>query len=166
MIRIVMLSVALAIMLGASQAAHAIEHTPSMVFAGGVIGVKAKDDYDDNQWLGVEYRWQPIRFWGLVPSVGIAAALNGSAYLYHDLGREFAVGDTWYVRLSSGPGLFRNDGDIDLGSTLQFRTGIEVGARLRNKGRIGLVIHHLSNASTSSKNPGTETLTLLFAMPL
>ncbi|MBT5810587.1 MAG: acyloxyacyl hydrolase, partial [Rhodospirillaceae bacterium] len=54
----------------------------------------------------------------------------------------------------------------DLGNTVEFRSGVELAYRLDDRARLGVAFHHISNASLSDNNPGTETLTLTFSLPL
>ena len=54
-----------------------------------------------------------------------------------------------------------------LGVTVaEFRTGIELAKRFRTGHRLGVSLAHLSNGSLSDKNPGTETLGLIYSIPL
>lgn len=138
----------------------------SWTFSVGHFGVKDKDSVPDPLWYGVEYRFAPLPFWQLVPSLGYARGGQGTYYIYHDLGREFRFADDrMYVRLSSGPGYYRGERMRDLGSKLEFRSGIELGYRTQGGTTIGAAIYHLSNASISSDNPGTEYATLNVTIP-
>src|SRR5690606_14468327 len=101
----------------------------SLTVGAGIFGVKAKDRdrVPTNEWYQIEYRWSPIRFWSLVPSIGYARGQQGAYYLYHDLGKEFPfANDRMYFRISSGPGYYRGEQLRDLGLKLEFRTGFEL----------------------------------------
>lgn len=138
----------------------------SWTFSAGHFGVKAKDSVPDPQWFGVEYRFEPIEFWSLVPSIGYARGGQGAYYIYHDTGRDFRFADDrLYIRLSSGPGYYRGERLLDLGHRIEFRSGIELGYRTTGGVTIGAAIYHLSNASISSDNPGTEYATLNVTVP-
>ena len=54
----------------------------------------------------------------------------------------------------------------DLGHPLEFRSGLEIAYRFDDRSRLGLAVHHLSNASISDDNPGTELLTLYYSLPM
>lgn len=59
------------------------------------------------------------------------------------------------------------DGDgKDLGGTLEFRSAVELSYRLDDRARLGLAFDHISNASIYDDNPGTESLVLMYAIPL
>ena len=55
---------------------------------------------------------------------------------------------------------------LDLGHALEFRSQLEVAYRFDNRSRLGLAISHYSNASIGDTNPGTETATVYFSLPL
>ena len=58
------------------------------------------------------------------------------------------------------------DNDLDLDYPLQFRSQLEIAYRLDNRARVGFAVSHYSNASLGDKNPGTETATIYYSMPL
>ena len=49
---------------------------------------------------------------------------------------------------------------------LEFRTSAELAYRFDNNNRIGVAITHLSNANIYNQNPGTETITLNYSVPM
>ena len=49
---------------------------------------------------------------------------------------------------------------------LEFRSGIEVAWRFDNRSRLGVEFTHISNAGIYDRNPGTETLTVNYSIPL
>ena len=53
----------------------------------------------------------------------------------------------------------------ELGGTLEFRTGAELAWRFDDYSRLGLALHHISNASIYDSNPGTEMLVLTYSVP-
>ena len=55
---------------------------------------------------------------------------------------------------------------LDLGHKLEFRSQLELSYRLDNRSRIGLALSHYSNASLGDTNPGTETATVYFSIPI
>jgi hypothetical protein len=115
---------------------------------------------------GLEYRWAPLGRWKLVPGVGATLAEGGAAYGYAALHYDFELGRSWFVTPVVGAGYFRNTGTLDLGHVVQFKTGLEVSVRVAGRYRVGLQAYHLSNASLSDDNPGTEVLELVFAIPV
>ena len=63
-------------------------------------------------------------------------------------------------------GLYSDGDGKDLGSAMEFRSGVEMAYRFDSRTRFGFAFHHISNASISDNNPGTETLTLVLSLPL
>jgi hypothetical protein len=55
---------------------------------------------------------------------------------------------------------------LDLGHSIEFRSQIEFAYRFDNRSRLGMAISHYSNASLGDTNPGTETGTIYFSLPL
>jgi hypothetical protein len=115
---------------------------------------------------GVEYRWAPLGRWKLVPGVGLTFAEQGAVYAYAALHCDFHLGRAWFLTPVFGAGAFRNGGSLDLGYALEFKTGLEFSFRFADRYRVGLLGYHLSNASLSDDNPGTEVVELTFAIPV
>ena len=63
-------------------------------------------------------------------------------------------------------GGYRRSGGEDLGSTFQFRASVELSYQFDNQSRVGVQVAHISNAGTSSRNPGPNELLLTYAIPL
>jgi hypothetical protein len=115
---------------------------------------------------GAEYRWGSLGRWQLIPGIGFTLAEAGAAYAYASLRRDFQLGSSWFLTPTFGAGGFRNGGDLDLGYVVEFKTGLELSFRVADRYRIGLLFYHLSNASLSDDNPGTEVLELMFGVPI
>lgn len=137
---------------------------PTLSLSVGTFGLF--DDLDDPYRLGVEFRSRPLGRWLLAPGAGLSVAANGAFFLYAELRRAFALGDDWAITPSFGAGYFHGEDDLDLGHELEFQSGIEVSRRFDRGYRVGLAFYHLSNASLSDENPGTEVLALTLTLPL
>lgn len=137
---------------------------PMLNITAGQVGVF--DNIDDPYRVGLEYRFRPFGSWQLIPAIGAAVAQNDAFFVYADLRHDFWLGDRWVVIPSFGLGLF-NDGDqVELGQTLEFRSGVELAYRFHEQWRVGLALFHLSNGGLSDENPGTEALVLSLCIPL
>lgn len=77
------------------------------------------------------------------------------------LGRRFVVTPSFAPHYYWG-----GNSKLDLGNAVEFRSQLEVAYRFDNRSRIGLAISHYSNASLADQNPGTETATIYFSLPL
>lgn len=116
---------------------------------------------------GIEYRSAKRHTkWDIIPAFGYSWSVNGTKYIYSDLKRDWSFKNNYILTLSMGTGLFDNNKNIDLGHTLEFRTGIELSYKMKKGYRLGLAGYHLSNSRISSKNPGTESLVMSLLIPL
>jgi hypothetical protein len=162
----------LALIAACTVAAAAAAHADSRVaatdplLAGSLGQFNFVDSGDGLFGGGLEYRWAPLGRWKLIPGVGVTFAEGGAAYGYAALHYDFQLGRGWFVTPVIGAGYFRNTGTLDLGHAVQFKTGLEISVRLADRYRLGLQGYHLSNASLSEDNPGTEVLELVFAIPV
>lgn len=142
-------------------AAHA---QSSLSFSAGQLGVT--DDLTDPQWYGVELRFAATSRWGIVPGFGYHRAGCGANYVYADFRKPLWLTDRWVLSPNFGTGLFTDSDKVNLGHDIQFRSGLEIAYRTRGNLQIGLSFTHLSNASLSQLNPGTETVEVSLSMPI
>lgn len=137
---------------------------PMWSVSAGKLGVF--DDIGDPFELGIAYRFRPLGKWSLLPAVGATVHDNGAYFVYSELRREFWLGRSWLLVPSFGVGLFEDGKMLDLGHTVEFRSGLEVGRRLENGWRVGAALFHLSNGGIGDRNPGTEALVFSISIPL
>ena len=52
------------------------------------------------------------------------------------------------------------------GSWMEFRSGAEFAWQLPGKSRIGIAFHHTSNAGLTKRNPGAQSIALMYSIPL
>ena len=71
------------------------------------------------------------------------------------------AGDNHSSRSMNGNG----DGK-DLGNPLEFRSGITFSVRLSDYSRLGITFHHISNAGLNERNPGEESILVLYSVPI
>lgn len=105
----------------------------------------------------------------LIPVVGLMRTRHGSHFLYAGIERvtPFTVRDGGFsLALSLAPGLYHHGGsaDTDLGFPLQFQSSVGLQYDFPDRTRLGIHFSHLSNASLSDINPGTETLSLRYGL--
>jgi hypothetical protein len=124
--------------------------------------------YNDNDAVALNLRWHSTprpRGWSW--AAGLYATENGSAWAGVGVSYTLRPGNgALFVRGSFMPGLYHQGNGIDLGGPLEFATGIEVGTELRNGGQISLLLEHRSNAAIYSTNPGMNTLSVQYSIPL
>jgi lipid A 3-O-deacylase len=113
----------------------------------------------------VEYR-SDLRFWHWTPFVGLMGTADSALYGYAGLGFELFFGPRVVITPNAAFGAYADGDGKDLGSTIEFRTGLELAYRFDDYSRLGLAFHHISNASIDENNPGTESLVLTYSIPL
>jgi len=131
-------------------------------------------DQNDNgsSMLGLEYRFgqlaqKPFGY-GLRPVVGAFINSDKGRYAYGGIQWEFDIlPHQLYIIPSTAVGAYAaGDDSKKLGGTVEFRSGVEVAYQLECGHRIGLAFDHISNAGIYNDNPGTETLTLSYSIPV
>lgn len=116
----------------------------------------------------LEWRGRPMLGW-LRPMVGVMGTSDAAAYGYAGLAFELWWFDKRVVLTpSAAVGAYHKGDGKDLGHTLEFRTGAALHYRFDNDSRLGISLHHLSNAGISKnrKNPGSESLMITYAWPI
>ena len=107
------------------------------------------------------------KFGPFQPAVGASVTMDGDAWIGAGAVWTGELADTGvYTQLHLMPGLYSRGSGPDLGHTIEFRSGIEVGYEARNGLRYGISYDHRSNADISSTNPGLETLQFRVSIPL
>ncbi len=148
--------------LGWGGAAYADDDPAFVTFHAG--GYDVNDDETAGQ-FNLEFRsdWDD---WYVKPFAGIMATTDAAYYGYGGFLLDIYFGNRIVFTPNVAVGLYADGDGKDLGSTIEFRSGVELAYRFDNRARLGLAFHHISNAHISENNPGTETLTLTFSLPL
>jgi lipid A 3-O-deacylase len=154
----------LALLASAGPALAGFPDEPMMSFSVGRMGLF--DDVGDPAEFGIAYRFHSYGKWRVVPAVGVVLNNDAAYFIYSELRREFWPGGRWLLSPSFGVGLYDKGRVFDLGHTVEFRSGIELGYRVANSWRVGLAFFHLSNGGIGDRNPGTEALVLSVSVPL
>ena len=131
-------------------------------------GVGVFDILDEDTVPAFEAQWIPgVRYFDFIaPFVGGFATTDGAFYGGFGFGAEFVLDDTWVVMPFTGIGLFEDGDGKDLGSVVEFRSGVDLGYRFDYGGQISVTFTHMSNAGISDRNPGTELLMFRYGYPL
>jgi len=133
----------------------------------GQVGIL--DSINGSQRYGIEYRFKSIFSpydFDIIPAVGAAMADNNAHFIYLDLKHDFYLSEQWILIPGFGLGLFKDSKEINLGSDLEFRSGLELSYQFHNRYRAGIALFHLSNGGISSLNPGTEVMVFSFSIPI
>ncbi len=129
------------------------------------LGVYDVNDNEDAAEFRVEWRDREW-WWKLKPLAGVMATSDAAIYVYGGLAADFDLGRRFVLTPSLAAGLYEDGSGKDLGSVIAFRSGLELAWRLEDGARVGLMFYHLSNAGIDDRNPGTEVLSLGYAIPL
>jgi lipid A 3-O-deacylase len=124
-------------------------------------------DANDNEEAGVfnlEYRFRK-GLWFIRPMVGVMATTEEAFYGYGGIYIDVPVTNRLILTPSFAAGGYEDGDGKDLGHTIEFRSKIELAYRFRNRVRISLGVSHISNASLGDNNPGTEIVSLSYAIP-
>lgn len=101
------------------------------------------------------------------PFVAAAGATSGHYFVGAGILWDVFFGKRMVLTPSFAPHLYAGgDSKLDLGHALEFRSQLEFAYRFDDRSRLGLAVSHYSNASLADKNPGTETLSLYYSIPL
>lgn len=127
--------------------------------------------------IDIEYR-SDARLWWFKPQMGMWATSDGSFYTYAGVRMDVYLGNRLVFSPSFAPGFYLKGDGRDLGYVIEFRSSAEIAYRFDDYSRISLGIAHLSNASLGGagpglllptdppRNPGVETLTLNYSIPI
>lgn len=115
--------------------------------------------------IQAEYRGEQL-LWHFKPMVGAAVEQHGAGYIYAGVLLDLYLTNRVVLTGNFAPSFYWQGGGKDLGLPLEFRSGIELAWRFDDRSRLGVSLHHLSNASLGDDNPGTETLLLYYALPV
>ncbi len=151
-------SLLLAVVLASAATAAAAEPM-TLAINAGAIGISR---HATQLSIGPELQIAP-GYWGLQGVVGLAFD-GGAQYGYVAIRREFWLGASRCGLVPFvGIGYYRQGTGFDLGSELEFISGLELALRLNERSALGLRFFHLSNGSVSDRNPGTEALVLSYS---
>lgn len=101
-----------------------------------------------------------VRPWAGVEGTSRASFWGGAGILL-----DIPVGRFSFLPLAGVGGYEQGDGK-NLGSPLEFRTGVELDYRFANGSRVGAEFTHTSNAFVARHNPGTEAIIVNYQIPL
>jgi hypothetical protein len=137
---------------------------PAFISLGaGATGVIA--DRKQGAAFNIEYR-SDYELWKIRPFVGGFATSDASLYGYFGFLMDIYFGNRWVLTPNTAVGAYTKGDGQDLGHVIEFRSGFELAYRFDDRSRLGVAVHHLSNASIGDDNPGTETALIYYSIPL
>jgi hypothetical protein len=112
-----------------------------------------------------EYR-SSLNLLNVSPFTGISFASSGAFYWMAGFYSDIPLGNIFMVTPGFAAGYFNKGLGIDLASEVEFRTQIEFVYVLENNLRIGIGFYHISNGNFGKSNPGAESLSFIFSLPV
>lgn len=146
----------------ASMPAMAADDPAYLTFGAGAFGVR-KDDTLAAEFM-LQYR-SNYSLWILKPHAGIMATSDGSVYGFAGVLADFHLGSFVITPSTAIGGYYEGDG-LDLGHAAEFRSGVEIAYQFENRSKLGVGIYHMSNLVFGERNPGSESVTVTYSMPL
>lgn len=134
--------------------AGAFDVTPSASNAGGTAA----------EFRG-EYRF-PDMLWFVAPFVGASGTSDGAFYGYSGFGIDINITPNLVLTPNTAAGYFYRGSGTNLGSWLEFRSGAELAWRFADRSRLGVAVHHTSNAGLTKRNPGAQSVVLMYSLPV
>ncbi|MDA0229074.1 MAG: acyloxyacyl hydrolase [Proteobacteria bacterium] len=132
-------------------------------FAFSAGGYDVNDDETAAEFRA-EYR-SDLRFWKILPFIGLAGTSDEAVYGYAGLGMDIFLGRRVVLQPNAAFVGYHKGKGKDLGGEFQFRTGGEIAWRFDDWSRLAIAFHHISNAGIYDDNPGTELLVLTYSVP-
>jgi len=112
-----------------------------------------------------EYRFGDM-FWIIAPFVGVSGTSDGAVYGYGGFGFDINFAPNWVLTPNGAVGYFGRGSGTNLGSAVEFRTGAELDYRFADFSRLGIAVHHTSNAGIGKHNPGEQSVVLMYSIPV
>ena len=159
---VAVLSVALCAGWGVGWQTSARAEEPDF-FAFSTGGFDVNDD-ETSADFRAEYR-SNMRFWKILPFIGLAGTSDEAVYGYAGLGIDLFLGRRVVLQPNAAFVGYHKGNGKDLGGEFQFRTGGEIAWRFDDWSRLAIAFHHISNAGIYDDNPGTELLVLTYSVP-
>lgn len=138
----------------ADIAGRLITSVGAVQFDRRIVGSELRMTYAFNQWG----RFNPVVDFSITDKGGAWAGIG----LYQQFDFDFGA-QQYFAGFHFAPGIYIQGGEVDLGYPLEFRSGVEIGVRLRNDWQISLSYDHRSNADIMEVNPGLETIQIRFS---
>lgn len=149
-----------------SPSAHA-DDPAFLSIGGGTYDWNRKKD--EGIEVRMEYRHDKKIFDLVKPFVAAAVSKNDSTQVFLGAGilMDIYLGKRFVVTPSFAPHYYHGGNTkLDLDYALEFRSQVEAAYRFDDRSRLGVAVSHYSNASLGKTNPGTESATIYYSIPV
>ncbi|HXP03308.1 MAG TPA: acyloxyacyl hydrolase [Stellaceae bacterium] len=139
---------------------------PRLELGGGVYDITPstrKNAGVQGDLLG-EYHFGDV-LWIFSPFVGAQVTTGGGTYAYFGFGFDVNYGP-WVLTPNAAAGFYQPGGGTPLGSWWEYKTGVELDYKFVDLTRLGIAIHHMSNAGITRINPGEQEIEVVYSIPL
>ena len=111
----------------------------------------------------IEYRsgW---KLFNVGPTLGVMFNSDAGLYVYGGVYLDLFLGRRWLVMPNVAVGAYHQGDSKDLGSTFEFHAAVEVSYRFDGGSRLGIALHHISNAGLGDSNKGANSLVVTYAI--
>jgi lipid A 3-O-deacylase len=121
--------------------------------------------------FGIEYKfypaWRsPFHFMAFRPLLGVMANATRSTYLYGGINFDLFPSASFVIAPGFAAGWYSRGHGKDMGFPLEFRTCVEMAWIFDDQRRLGASFYHISNAGLGHRNPGEESLVLVYDIPI
>lgn len=133
------------------------------------LGAGAFDVTDDETNTAADFRLElrpDLQVLAFKPWAGVELTSDGGLWGGGGVLVDVYFGRHFVVTGSTGVGGYEPGDGKDLGATVEFRSQLELAYRFDDRSRLGVAFGHLSNAGIGDDNPGAETATLYYHVPL
>jgi len=124
---------------------------------------------DEGVEVRMEYRHDKKLFGLVKPFVAAAVSKNDTTQVFLGAGilMDIYLGKRIVITPSFAPHYYHGGNTkLDLDYALEFRSQLEAAYRFDDRSRLGIAVSHYSNASLGKTNPGTESATIYYSMPV
>lgn len=140
---------------------------PRLELGAGAFDItpsKRKDAGIQGDFRG-EYHFGDM-LWIVSPFIGADVTTRGGSYVFGGFGFDVNFGPNWVFTPNGAVGWYQRGSGTPLGSWFEFRTGAELDYKFADQSRLGLAVHHISNAGLTKTNPGEQSVLLVYQLPL
>lgn len=131
------------------------------------LGVGAFDVGDDDNSANFRAELHTNDIWWIFhPFVGVDVNTDGGIWGGAGVAADIDLTNKIAVTPSLAAGLYGEGNSKDLGGALEFRTGVEAAYKMDNGDRVGLELTHMSNAEIYDDNPGAQTVSVNYHVPV
>lgn len=149
---------------GRAQPSVAPDREPlTLVARFGMLGVADAEPADPLAALELRLaqNWRGLHPWVALNLTDSRTWFAGAGLVYH-----LELSPNYRLTLGSGPFYYQHEPERDLGLDLEFYSFAELTRKLPRNQRVGLRVGHLSNAGLGRRNPGSETISVVYTRPL